>query len=542
MLGAPVQTTNLTAGDFAYVAPGRIFYCLDATLGVAVWSEYNSELIQGFPLHIYVSAMNGSDANDGLSPGTALASLVKAETMVPNVVNSDVVIHVGRFDTSTVGSYTMPQFKRRNLRANVFLFCDGAGQPGVSGDAFRQLLVPTVAGALTTSNSIAGAFVSGSNQGKTLEILSGAAATFRCTIRNVTSTEIIPVNSIGALVAPGDTFRIIEPVIRIGVVDTLPTGEVVLAEGMGSPDATPTTDILTACFYVVNALFVLSGGASGNVGFCFRDSAVVFFGCEQKDATVLNIRLDSSSLTCGHNGADFSRPAGSYGLAILGVTNILQWRGWGLASVGAAGTHTFFSGILDGYVVFRRSVIFRDNHTANIRGGSFTTFVGTLTAPVSIFKSLVYLIGPGTGASTAVAPQILISGPSTTTAGIDVDFLGRGSIANCSISVPTAPASCIRSIRRAVCEIAAGGAPATGLTGSAGGYALLAQLGGQIWGQQTDGAPTGLWTNFGMTGGLGYLSVDNHTNSDNGLAPGAILLSSGDQIVNSDGSTILRVT
>ena len=543
MAGAPEQNPNLESGDFAYVAPGRVFYCIDPTLGAAVWSEYNSELIQGFPLHIYVSAINGNDANDGLSPGTALASLTKAETMVPNVVNSDVVIHVGRFDLTGVGAYAMPRFKRRNLRANVFVFCDGAGQAGAAGVAFNELLAPTTAGVASTSNLIIGAFAADVYRGKTLEILSGAAATFRCTIRNNTAVGITPVNSVGAAVVAGDTFRVLEPLVRVGVVDTSTTGETVFAEGMGSPDATPTSDILTACLYVVNAVFTLSGAAAGSVAFAIRDSAVVFFGCEQRDTTVLNIRMDNSSLTCGHNGADFSRVAGSYGLAILGVTNNLQWRGWGMSSVGTAGAHNFFSGVMDGYMVFRRPVIFRDNVTVNIRGGSFASPVGNVSAPLTVYKSSVYCIGPGTGASAAIAPQILIEGPSTTIAGIDVDYLAKAGVANCSISVPTAPASCIRSIRRAVCEIAAGGAPGTGLTGNAGGYALLAQLGGQIWGQQSDIAPTTfLWTNFAMTGGLGYLSVDNHTNADGGLAPGAVLVTAGDQVTNSDGSSILRVT
>lgn len=545
MAGAPEQNSKLESGDFAYVAPGRIFYCIDPTMGAAVWSEYNSERIQGFPLHIYVSAINGNDANDGLSPGTALASLTKAETMVPNVVNSDVVIHVGRFDLTGVGSYAMPRFKRRNLRANVFLFCDGAGQAGPAGVAFNELLAPTVSGTLSTPNFVEGVFAADAYRGKTLEVLSGAAATFRCSIRNNTASGIIPVNSVGAAFVAGDSYRVLEPLVKIGVVDTSTTGETVFVEGMGSPDATPTSDILTASFYVINAIFTLSGAAAGSVAFALRDSAVIFFGCEQRDATVLNIRMDNSSLTCGHNGADFSRVAGSYGLAILGVTNNLQWRGWGMSSVGTAGVHNFFSGTMDGYMVFRRPVIFRDNVTANIRGGSFASPVGNISAPLTVYKASVYCIGPGTGASTAIAPQILIEGPSTTIAGIDVDYLAKAGVANCSITVTAAgtAASCIRCIRRAVCEIAAGGAPDTGLTGSASGYALLAQLGGQIWGQQSDiSPPTFLWTNFAMTGGLGYFSVDNHTNSDNGLTPGAILVTAGDQVTNSDGSSILRVT
>lgn len=545
--GAAEQNASLEAGDFAYVAPGRVFYCITPTMGAAVWSEYNSELIQGFPLHIYVSAINGSDANDGLSPGTALASLVKAETMVPNVVNSDVVIHVGRFDVDTIDEYEMPRFRRRNLRANVFLFCDGAGQPGADGAAFTELLASTVAGASTTANSITGTFVANVYQGKTLEILTGPAANFRCTIRNNTTTAIIPVNTIGASVIAGHTYRIIEPTVRIAVAEDPVLSEVVLAEGMGSPDASPTTDVLTSSFYVINAIFQRAGTTSGGVGFCLKNSSVVFFGCEQREQTILNIRLDSSGLSCGHNGADFSRSVGSYGLAILGVTNNVQWRGWGMSSLGATpmfgnpGSHSFFSGVLDGYMVFRRPVIFRDNVTVNIRGGAFSVPSLVTVAPISVYKSTAYIIGPGTGATTAVAPQILIEGPATTTAGIDVDFGAKASIANCSINIPTAPGCCIRSIRGSLCEIAAGGVPDTGLTGSCGGYALLAQLGGKIWGQQNEGSPTGIWSNFGLTGGLGYLSVDNHTNSDNGLAPGLVLLTSGDQVTNFDGSSIVRV-
>ena len=542
VLGATWQTANLEPGDTAYIAPGRIFLCVVATLGAAVWVEYNSELIAGYPLHIYVSNINGSDTNTGLSSSEPLQSITKAETLIANVVNSPVVIHVGRFDLTGVGSYVMPKFKRRNLHENVYLVCDGASQPGAAGVAFTELQASTVVGSGSTANVIK--WGGGTDyRGKTLEILTGTSATDRRTIRNATSTDIVPVVGCSTAIGAADTYRIIETTVNLGFTDTSTLGEYVLCEGMGSGDSTPASDIITNGLYVVNARFVSQGSVSGSLAFCLKDSQVVFFGCEFQEATTINVRMDSSSLTMGHNGSDFARVAGSYNLSILGVTSNLQWRGWGFASVTAsASAHNFFSGGMDGYFVTKRNVLFRDNVTANIRGGSFQNTLAPSFAPITVYKASAYIIGPGIGFATSDAPQILIESSVSVVAGVDVDFLGRCGIANCHIAVPSAPASCIRAIRGGVAEIAAASTPNTGLTGSGGGYALLAYFGGKIWGQQLDTAPpTRIWTDFGLTGSLGYLSVDSHTNADSGLTPGSVLTTSGDQIVNSDGSSILRV-
>lgn len=538
--GATWQTPNLEQGDTAYIAPGRIFVCVTATPGAAVWVEYNSELIAGYPLHLYVSNINGLDTNTGLSSSDPLQTLTKAEALIANVVNSPVVIHVGRFDLTGVGSYVMPKFKRRNLRESVYLVCDGASQPGASGTAFTELQAPTAVGVGSTVNVIK--WGGGTDyRGKTIEILTGPAATDRRTIRNANSTDIVPVAPFSP--GGGTTYRIIETTVNLGFIDTSTSGEYVLCEGMGSGDSTPASDIITNGLYVVNARFVSQGPVSGSLAFCIKDSQVVFFGCEFQDAAAINVRMDSSSLTMGHNGSDFARVVGSYNLGILGVTSNFQWRGWGFASTTAsAAAHNFFSGGLDGYFVAKRNVSFRDNVTANIRGGSFQNTLAPAFAPITIYKASAYIIGPGIGFSSSDAPQILIESSVSLVAGIDVDYLARCGIANCHIVVPTPPASCIRAIRGGVAEIAAASTPNTGLTGSGGGYALLAYFGGKIWGQELDSTPpTRIWTDFGLTGSLGYLSVDSHTNSDDGLTPGAVLATSGDQIVNSDGSSIFRV-
>ena len=540
VVGAAWQTQNLEQGDTAYIAPGRIFVCVVATQGAAIWVEYNSELISGYPLHIYVSNINGSDVNTGLTSADPLQTITKAETLIANVVNSPVVIHVGRFDLTGLGSYVMPKFKRRNLRESVYLVCDGASQPGASGLAFNELQAATAVGVGSTANVVK--WGGGTDyRGKTIEILTGTAATDRRTIRNADATDIVPVAPFST--GGAATYRIIETTVNLGFTDTSTLGEYVLCEGMGSGDATPASDIITNGLYVVNARFVAQGAVAGSLAFCIKDSQVVFFGCEFQDAAAINVRMDSSSLTMGHNGSDFARVVGSYNLGFLGVTSNLQWRGWGFASVTAsANAHNFFSGGMDGYFVAKRNVNFRDNVTANIRGGSFQNTLAPAFAPITIYKASAYIIGPGIGFATSDPPQILIESSASIVAGIDVDYLGRCGIANCHIVVPSAPASCIRAIRGGVAEIAAAGTPNTGLTGSGGGYALLAYFGGKIWGQQLDTAPpTRIWTDFGLTGSLGYLSVDSHTNSDDGLTPGGVLTTSGDQIVNSDGSSILRV-
>lgn len=445
-------------------------------------------------IHLYVSAINGNDLNDGLTSSTALATLTAAEARLPQTIGQ-VVIHVGKGVGAT--PYAMPSFRKRTLMGELILIGDGAGQLGTDGDSVAVLLDITTA---TTPDTSLGLYqIAGSGwtlnqyQGKTIEILTGAAAGDRRTIRNNSTTRIYPCAPFTAAVAAGDTFRVWEPTVYVGVTDVANSAETVFVEGNGTPDKVPTTEVLSSALYVINMRFITSGSVSGNVGFIIKTSSVVFFGVEFNQAQTISMRLDGASLIMGLNDASDTRSAGVYGMSSFGCTTSTTWLGWGFANIGATGASvqpSVSSGNIDGYIVITRGLIIREGALCNFRGGAF---VSPTSAGALVFTNLAqgFVIAPNSNL------PILIEG-ATTVAGINVQYNSKAGLQNVAFTTPAAGAAAISATFNGVIELT------TGITGSSGGYGVLSYYDSTV----------SFTTNWAVSGALGMGSVDNHSYVD----------------------------
>lgn len=156
-------------------------------------------------LDIYVSAANGDDANDGLTPATAVQTLEAAWALVPSELAGLVIIH------GSSGDYVWkapraPSMATKNAR--VYLVGDGGGQAGEDG--FTTVVTGTAQGGTTTSALVLEvAALSNAYYGLTL-ITNNSYTTIK---RNSSST-VYPNVAITGL-SSGDAYRVAEPSMRI---------------------------------------------------------------------------------------------------------------------------------------------------------------------------------------------------------------------------------------------------------------------------------------------------------------------------------------
>jgi hypothetical protein len=470
-----------------------------------------------YPSHLYVSAITGNDLADGRTPTTAVASLVRAFELVPDVVTSPIVVHVGPYDLTATGAYAMPSVNRQAL-ADLVIIGDGAGQLGGAGAAFSEVVPAT--SALASSTLVingAGFDAAGAWRGYTVEILTGAAAGDRRLIADHTATSIIPSAPFTASIGAGDTWRIVRPSVRIDVPDAAGAGEVLLCSGYGTPDAQPSSETLGPTLYVVGVRFVVTA-PSGSAGFSLRGSSTCFFGVEVEGITTPQVRLDGASLACGMSGVDSTRGVGVYGAPALlqsSPVSTTQWLGWGLASIGGnsgSATQTFSGGVFDGYVVSTRGLIFRDGMSLYVRGGSSCP-IGA-QAPCAVTNQCQgFVLAP------AATLPFLIRGSASTGSGVYVQNGAKIGLGNVDVQLTLTGASAVAADSGGIIEY-------VGVTGACAGYGLLAAWGGAIH----------LFSLTAPTGTLGAASVENHSECDM-----SDLISNGDHFGgDSSAGLILR--
>lgn len=310
-------------------------------------------------LDLYVSGVNGSDSNDGLTTATPLLTLTRAEQLIPDVVNHSVRIHLGAHNVIT-GGYVLPTFRERTLRANIHVIGDGAGQAGAAGIFETELDAAQVAQAGTTPLAVVGTY-GADRQGKTIVVDSGAAAGFRRTIRDTTETAgtLVPMFSILGF-APGDTFRVIEPSISLLISDVAATGAQQLMQrngGGGTAGLNQVTIRGTGLFFW-NVRKQAAIGATGSVslnavGGYLGYGGVEFAGAGTNPApatTVPNFNVyEGTSFVAGFDSGTFATllpdAAGLVGFQtpyvdgiVVGVapSSALAWYGWGWSHWGSS--------------------------------------------------------------------------------------------------------------------------------------------------------------------------------------------------------------
>jgi hypothetical protein len=183
---------------------------------------------------LYV-ATTGDDDNPGTDSERPLLTLAAAIQKVPPVVDHEVVIHFASGDYEwgpTVGPFL--------LRRPLVIIGDGAGQVGDDGFTVLQATKAADAGSgLRVVVDPDGGLVVNAYSGKTIEILTGAAAGDRRTIHSNTATNIVPSAAFTAAVSASDQFRIVEPAVEFKMPpapEALGGGPPQLV-GCGSPSA-----------------------------------------------------------------------------------------------------------------------------------------------------------------------------------------------------------------------------------------------------------------------------------------------------------------
>lgn len=167
------------------------------------------------PDNIYISALNGDDANDGATPLTPIQTVSRLWGMFPAnaTIHRVIVVHWGS------GTYTYVSPPKPILFSDdggLVFEGDGAGQPG--DDGFTVLATGTVTstsstGGVTLVTDAGAAWVPDEWTGKTLEITSGGNTGWKRSIVENTATDIEYMGRGFTSLLPGDTFRIVQSAV-----------------------------------------------------------------------------------------------------------------------------------------------------------------------------------------------------------------------------------------------------------------------------------------------------------------------------------------
>lgn len=422
-----------------------------------------------------------------------------------------------------VAGYTLSEvFKQVILRDSIVVIGDGAGQ---GGDGFTQLLASTAA----IAGSGLAAIVTGGGlgvnvfRGKTVIMLTGAAAGDRRTIRDHTDTTIVPSRNFSAAVVATDTFRIVEPAVKIAIVSTGPEN---LAFGVGSTGANASQyDIATPPVFDPGLIFVnLAFVPPANNAWRFASCLLIMFGCEQFGTGTQAARMsgDGSTLLMGTQwpGSTCIAPIG----LSFGASTNLQWSGWGVFFKNGA---TFSLNTAGGFMVVGDGASIRNLGFA----GETLIWIGGSSSVANALTSLVISLGAPTvraliGSIIAnVAPPVSFSNTLGTNAALD---LGTG--ANAAPAASIYLRSAILSapvLLRLIAPISVLLASSATLVSAGTTLGVDCGAGGQV---NVIGA-------CGLTGPAGAdLSVDGNVTS----SPVATLAASGQTIFNQQTAAAIR--
>lgn len=270
-------------------------------------------------LDLWVDDDTGSDENPGTEQ-LPLATLTEAVSRVPDHVKSPVVIHLL---PHTGAGYAWAPILGKVMSDNLWIV----------GEGFTELLTTQTATAGTGSNAVVdptGGFTIDVYVGKTIEILSGAAAGTRRLIKSNTADTFVPSSPFSPAPADGDSYRVVEPSVYVTLDSSLPN--TVLAENcLGSvilPNI-PDDGLRDGSSYIglVNFRFNLTN-IGGSYDLHLNNATIAMFGVE---SVVEDISIVCTPASTCAMGLDL------VGVAVgptkdLGVTSDTAWRGWGLAT------------------------------------------------------------------------------------------------------------------------------------------------------------------------------------------------------------------
>lgn len=434
-------------------APGLQLFPILASAGVAgVVSSVTTA-----PLDLYISDINGSDSNDGLSPGAALKTFEPIDVRVPSEIRHLTKIHVGRHGGA---GYAFPAlFRERLLGQRLYFVGDGAGQLGEDG--FTQLFPGSgFATALAGSGSnavVTTGLVANDLRRKTIIMETGAAAKDRRSIRNNTTTDIVPARPFSVAVAPGDAFRVVESAVKIDSaaepVSTFYSSADTQIGGVFTAGNQPMPRVA-----FVNLSFA-GFGALQTIG------ATVFYGVDF-DLGTLSIPLLMGTLYAGmdSSGLGVSRTALAASLDFPSdAPSETSWAGWGLTGVG--GFRLLVRGVpLTGYFVVPGIDGGGEPQTLILGGALYNGISNTLGA-LNVAQGQIEV---GTVIASHLPVEILNLGNGPAVLATDN---GDVILENCDAVASTGDGVVAKSRGRVTCRSGS-------VTG--GRYALNAQFGGRV--------------------------------------------------------------
>lgn len=362
VLGSSLQLNDVQAGDIAWVRDaGALYVCSVPTRGAAVWGPLAASVATALTdLYVAPSDPAASDANAGTTPTAPLATFDRAIELLNAQVRFAVPCTVHLASDSYTWNETLQNL---SLDRPVTIICDGAGQPG--DDGFTELRASAAAAAGSNQTLVVdpvGGMTVNAFQGKTILITSGAAAGDRRTVRNNTAADFVPCQRFSAAVAPGDSFRIVEP----GALITTPSnGGVALASkyavrGVGTPSTIGNVgndarrrENLSALLLANVSLRIPTGSAQELL---FGNSQIFFAG-----VTIASTGGSSAGIAADQQSdivAGLDALLGTFSQFILPftlglATSRTSWVGWGLSLLRSGGLLSFRPQRFIGFLVWQ---------------------------------------------------------------------------------------------------------------------------------------------------------------------------------------------
>lgn len=344
----------------------------------------------GATSHLYVAPANAaaSDQNPGNDPAAPLATLAGALSRVQGLVRSQLAVIIHLASATYDWNVTLSAIA---LSKPLCIIGDGAGQPG--DDGFVVLRATAAAAAGTGQRAVVdpvGGLTVNGLVGKTVEILTGAAAGDRRSIRSNTATTIIPDAAFTAAVAAGDTFRVVEPAVVINnIMGTALAAMPPMISGVGTPNnvtgigSNTLAGFSTAQLLLANLRFRRNPADVNSSSFIVLDSGVALAGVEFA-ADLPAGSSDDAAITAGIDLTGVTSPFSLFVLpASIGLApNNTAWLGWGCRADNLAPQFKRLQGYLNVFCSTGTTVIVR-GCTWNLAGGSI------VSANASNFNGLV---------------------------------------------------------------------------------------------------------------------------------------------------------
>lgn len=388
-------------------------------------------------LELWVDAANGNDTNDGRSFSSALATLVEAESRIPDIVTHDVIIRVG---PHTGLGYDAPTFRPRVLRKNIYVIANP--------DTFTELYSDTARATSNHTQIVAPAGLgSETYRGAILEMTSGGLAGFRRTIGRNTDTAFFPSACFLAyaaaypILAVGDSYRVIRPTVRIIATDTDTSGSRwnISAGAPSIITGGPFDSTLRRGSVIAFDGFVLAGPAGVTLTLSTSE-IVILSSCEfsgDEASAILSVgtfRIGIEYVATDSSGTNQTWERLTTG--IHGGATEHAWIGSGLTATGTI--YTGAEASILGYGVVAAK-LYQFGGYANVRAANFHTSGITVTGVATNANAVLILDGKmylpdlnilinSSGAGIAISGRayVAINDVAITSVGVGIDVSRLG--------------------------------------------------------------------------------------------------------------------